>query len=153
MNDAEAQRDEEALEARSIAPSDQGGSGSGSAEVEKYNTLGIAQATQNMGLQAIASFTKAIELDPENAGYYYNLTGHVPDPTFLSQGNNRTPYPDDWPYMGSVVSSRRPPHPDGRSVGGVSRARGLLSHGMWSGAAPTRGRGANRTIVQSIGGG
>src|SRR2546427_4625141 len=41
-------------------------------EADKYNTLGITQATQNMGLQAIASFTHAIELDPGNPGYYYN---------------------------------------------------------------------------------
>jgi uncharacterized protein (DUF1501 family) len=45
-----------------------------------------------------------------HAGYYYNLTGHVPDPTFKQQGNDRRPYPEDWPYMGSVVASRRAPH-------------------------------------------
>ena len=43
-----------------------------------------------------------------HAGYYYNLTGHVPDLTFRTLGNNRTPFPDDWPFMGSVVASRRP---------------------------------------------
>jgi Protein of unknown function (DUF1501) len=46
-----------------------------------------------------------------HAGYYYNLTGHVPDPTFKQQGNDRRPYRDDWPYMGSVVGSKRPLHP------------------------------------------
>src|SRR6188768_1359438 len=46
-----------------------------------------------------------------HAGYYYNLTGHAPDPTFKQQGNDRRPYPDDWPFMGSVVGSRRPLHP------------------------------------------
>lgn len=45
-----------------------------------------------------------------HAGYYYNLTGHVPDQTFKIQGNDRRPYPDDWPFMGSVVGSRRPQH-------------------------------------------
>jgi hypothetical protein len=45
-----------------------------------------------------------------HAGYYYNLTGHVPDQTFRSQGNDRKPLPNDWPFMGSVVSSRRPAH-------------------------------------------
>ena len=45
-----------------------------------------------------------------HAGYYYNLTGHAPDQTFKQQGNDRRPYPDDWPYMGCVVGSRRPPH-------------------------------------------
>ncbi|MEQ1858911.1 MAG: DUF1501 domain-containing protein [Chthoniobacteraceae bacterium] len=45
-----------------------------------------------------------------HAGYYYNLTGHVPDPTFKQQGNDRRPYPDDWPFMGSVVASRRAAH-------------------------------------------
>jgi hypothetical protein len=46
-----------------------------------------------------------------HAGYYYNLTGHVPDLTFKTQGNDRRPYPDDWPFMGSVIGSRRPAHP------------------------------------------
>lgn len=46
-----------------------------------------------------------------HAGYYYNLTGHPPDATFKQQGNDRRPYPDDWPYMGCVVGSRRPLHP------------------------------------------
>jgi hypothetical protein len=46
-----------------------------------------------------------------HAGYYYNLTGHAPDITFKQQGNDRRPYPDDWPYMGSVVAMKRPPHP------------------------------------------
>lgn len=47
-----------------------------------------------------------------HAGYYYNLTGHVPDQTFRTQGNDRRPQPDDWPFMGSVVGSRRSPHPE-----------------------------------------
>jgi hypothetical protein len=46
-----------------------------------------------------------------HAGYYYNLTGHAPDATFKQQGNDRRPYPEDWPYMGSVVSMKRPQHP------------------------------------------
>ncbi len=46
-----------------------------------------------------------------HAGYYYNLTGHAPDQTFHRLLNARTPYPDDWPSVASVVSSKRPPHP------------------------------------------
>ena len=46
-----------------------------------------------------------------HAGYYYNLTGHPPDLTFKQQGNDRRPHADDWPFMGSVVGSRRPLHP------------------------------------------
>ena len=45
-----------------------------------------------------------------HAGYYYNLTGHAPDATFRQQGNDRRPYPDDWPHLGCVIGSRRPPH-------------------------------------------
>lgn len=45
-----------------------------------------------------------------HAGYYYNLTGHAPDDTFRQQGNDRRPYPTDWPYMGSVIGAKRPPH-------------------------------------------
>ena len=37
----------------------------GSPEAERYNTMGIAQATQNMLLQALASFAKAIESIPK----------------------------------------------------------------------------------------
>ena len=35
-----------------------------------------------------------------HAGYYYNLTGHAPDPTFGSLGNNRTPRSDERPPAG-----------------------------------------------------
>ncbi|HLW64207.1 MAG TPA: DUF1501 domain-containing protein [Gemmataceae bacterium] len=46
-----------------------------------------------------------------HAGYYYNLTGHEPDPSFRQQLNNRKPEPGDWPFIGSVVASKRPTHP------------------------------------------
>ena len=46
-----------------------------------------------------------------HAGYYYNLTGHEPDLTFKTQGNDRRPQPGDWPFMGSVIGSKRPLHP------------------------------------------
>jgi len=47
-----------------------------------------------------------------HAGYYYNLTGHEPDPSFRQLLNNRKPLPSDWPFIGSVVAYKRPPHPD-----------------------------------------
>ncbi len=46
-----------------------------------------------------------------HAGYYYNLTGHAPDPSFRQLLNNRKPLSSDWPFVGSVVTSKRPPHP------------------------------------------
>lgn len=46
-----------------------------------------------------------------HAGYYYNLTGTVPDQTFRIQGNDRRPYPTDNPFMGSVIGMKRPQHP------------------------------------------
>jgi uncharacterized protein (DUF1501 family) len=46
-----------------------------------------------------------------HAGYYYNLTGHAPDPSFHRLLNARTPYPSDWPSIASVVAFKRPPHP------------------------------------------
>ena len=46
-----------------------------------------------------------------HAGYYYNLTGHHPDPSFPQLLNARTPRPDDWPFIGSVVNLKRPPNP------------------------------------------
>ncbi len=68
-------------------------------------------AKQAHHLALINSVGGTVSTNDHHAGYYYNLTGHVPDPTFLSLGNNRTPYPDDWPSMGAVVGSRRPRHP------------------------------------------
>lgn len=65
-------------------------------------------AKQAHHLAVIRSVGSTVNTNDHHAGYYYNLTGHVPDPTFLSEGNNRRPYPDDWPYLGSVVASRRP---------------------------------------------
>jgi len=46
-----------------------------------------------------------------HAGYYYNLTGKAPDPTFRQQLNNRKPLPTDWPFIGSVVGWKAPAHP------------------------------------------
>jgi hypothetical protein len=46
-----------------------------------------------------------------HAGYYYNLTGHAPDPSFVQLGNDRTPRGDDWPFVGAVVGAKRPQHP------------------------------------------
>ena len=44
-----------------------------------------------------------------HAGYYYNLTGHAHEAGFV---NGRPPRPDDWPFIGSVIAARRPPHPN-----------------------------------------
>ena len=68
-------------------------------------------AQQGHHLAIVRSVDGAVNTNDHHGGYYHNLTGHRPDPTFLSLGNNRTPFPDDWPYMGCVVGSRRPPHP------------------------------------------
>jgi hypothetical protein len=46
-----------------------------------------------------------------HAGYSYNLTGHAPDQSFRTLLNNRKPLPTDWPFLGSVVASKRPAHP------------------------------------------
>lgn len=69
----------------------------------------LAQQAHHLAL--INSVGGTVNTNDHHAGYYYNLTGHVPDVTFRTQGNNRTPYPDDWPFMGSVVASKRPSHP------------------------------------------
>lgn len=58
-------------------------------------------------LALINSLGATVNTNDHHAGYYYHLTGHVPDATFLSLGNNRTPYPDDWPFVGTVIGSRR----------------------------------------------
>lgn len=65
-------------------------------------------AKQAHHLAVIRSVCGTVNTNDHHAGYYYNLTGHVPDSTFLSLGNDRRPYSDDWPFIGSVVGSRRP---------------------------------------------
>jgi hypothetical protein len=65
-------------------------------------------AAQAHHLALVNSISGHVSTNDHHAGYYYNLTGHEADPTFLSLGNNRRPYADDWPFMGSVVASRRP---------------------------------------------
>ncbi len=69
-------------------------------------------ARQAHHLAVVKSVGATVNTNDHHAGYYYNLTGHVPDPSFLSLANDRTPRQDDWPFIGSVVASRRPPHPD-----------------------------------------
>jgi len=68
-------------------------------------------AKQAHHLALVNSVGATVNTNDHHAGYYYNLTGHVPDQSFLTLGNNRTPFPDDWPYMGTVVAAKRPPHP------------------------------------------
>jgi hypothetical protein len=68
-------------------------------------------AKQAHHLAVVNSICGTVSTNDHHAGYYYNLTGHVPDPSFLSLGNNRTPYPDDWPCMGATVAAKRSPHP------------------------------------------
>ncbi|HUY90613.1 MAG TPA: DUF1501 domain-containing protein [Pirellulales bacterium] len=65
-------------------------------------------AKQGRHLAVVRSLCSTVNTNDHHGGYYYNLTGHGADPSFLSLGNNRTPMPDDWPYMGCVVGSRRP---------------------------------------------
>lgn len=67
-------------------------------------------AKQAHHLVLVNSVAGTVNTNDHHAGYYYNLTGHVPDPSFLALGNNRTPYRDDWPFMGSVVAAKRRPH-------------------------------------------
>ncbi len=66
-------------------------------------------AQQAHHLAVVNSLGATVNTNDHHGGYYYNLTGHAPDLSFLTLGNDRTPFPDDWPFMGSVVAARRPP--------------------------------------------
>jgi len=66
-------------------------------------------AKQAHHLALVNSIDGTVNTNDHHAGYYHNLTGHVPDPSFLSLGNNRTPFADDWPYLGCVVAAKKPP--------------------------------------------
>ena len=68
-------------------------------------------AKQAHRLAVVNSIGGTVNTNDHHAGYYYNLTGHVPDPSFLTLGNDRTPRADDWPFLGSVIAKKRPPHP------------------------------------------
>ncbi|MBC8354657.1 MAG: DUF1501 domain-containing protein [Planctomycetes bacterium] len=68
-------------------------------------------AKQAHHLALVNSVGGSVNTNDHHAGYYYNLTGHVPDVTFRTLGNNRTPFPNDWPYMGSVIARHRARHP------------------------------------------
>lgn len=63
-------------------------------------------ARQAHHLAIVRSVCGTVNTNDHHAGYYYNLTGHRPDETFKTLGNDRRPYADDWPFMGSVVASR-----------------------------------------------
>ena len=67
-------------------------------------------AQQAHHFAVVNSVGATVNTNDHHGGYYYNLTGHAPDPTFLTMGNNRTPFPDDWPYMGTVVAAKRKLH-------------------------------------------
>ncbi|MCA8987680.1 MAG: DUF1501 domain-containing protein [Planctomycetaceae bacterium] len=68
-------------------------------------------ARQAHHLALIHSVDGTVNTNDHHAGYYHNLTGHVPDQSFVTLGNNRRPQKEDWPFMGSVIASRRPQHP------------------------------------------
>ena len=59
-------------------------------------------------LAVVNSIDGTVNTNDHHGGYYHNLTGHAPDQSFVTLGNNRTPFKDDWPFMGSVIGSRRP---------------------------------------------
>jgi len=67
-------------------------------------------ARQAHHLALVNSVGATVNTNDHHAGYYYNLTGHVPDQSFQTLGNNRTPFADDWPFLGTVVAARSRPH-------------------------------------------
>ncbi len=58
-------------------------------------------------LAVVRSVDGKVNTNDHHAGYYHNLTGHEPDESFKRLGNDRTPFPDDWPFMGTVVGMKR----------------------------------------------
>jgi hypothetical protein len=68
----------------------------------------LAQEAHRLAI--VNSLGATLAKNDHHMGYYYNLTGHPPDQTFDAEGDNRRPRSTDWPYLGSVVAARRPPH-------------------------------------------
>jgi len=65
-------------------------------------------ARQAHQLAIVRSVDASVATNDHHAGYYYNLTGHVPEANFP---NSRQSQPSDWPFFGAVVAAKRPPHP------------------------------------------
>lgn len=68
-------------------------------------------AKQMHHVAVVRSVGASVATNDHHAGYYHNLTGHYPDPSFVTLGNDRRPRSDDWPYLGCVVGAKRSPHP------------------------------------------
>ena len=62
--------------------------------------------------RVVNSVGATVNTNDHHAGYYYNLTGHVPDPTLLAAGQQPHAFPDDWPFMGSRGRVRAAAAPD-----------------------------------------
>ena len=69
----------------------------------------LAQQAHHLAL--VNSVAGTVNTNDHHGGYYHNLTGHAPDQSFRTLGNNRTPFPDDWPFIGTVVAAQRAPPP------------------------------------------
>lgn len=68
----------------------------------------IAQVTDRVSLvRSMGQRGRAVIGDAHHTGAYYYLTGREPDVTFGVQRLNRTPQPDDWPFIGSVVAYKK----------------------------------------------
>jgi hypothetical protein len=92
-------------------------------------------AKQAHHIALVNSINGTVNTNDHHAGYYHNLTGHVPDVTFLSLGNNRTPFPDDWP-MGCIVAAKTPQQaaPSAITLPG-SRVRNYTRPGQFAGSS------------------
>jgi hypothetical protein len=72
----------------------------------------LAQQAHHLALvRSAGQFGRGV--NDHHSGYFHFLTGHPTGPVFP---NSRTPLPDDWPFVGSVVAAKRPPHPGLPSV-------------------------------------
>jgi hypothetical protein len=67
-----------------------------------------ARAARHLALVRSVTMTGRVIGDGDHhADTYYMLTGRRPDRSFFVQGINRRPHPDDWPFIGSLVSYHR----------------------------------------------
>jgi hypothetical protein len=68
----------------------------------------IAKITDRVSLvRSMGQRGRAVIGDAHHTGAYYYLTGREPDISFGVLRLNRTPKPDDWPYIGSVVAYKK----------------------------------------------
>ena len=70
----------------------------------------LATCAHHLAVVRSLEMPKLVIPNDHHGGHYYNFTGHPTDDSFRN-ADGRDPLPTDWPFIGSVIAKKRPPHP------------------------------------------